>query len=103
MPGTVHIGHKPSSPVWLELKISKARTWTQSLPNGHCHEKEGSRSGRHHGGAPNTFCDGFNVRHKGELTTEDNLEILSLVTKKLVTPLREKANGGAAGLEKIIK
>lgn len=25
--------------------------------HGHCHEKEGSRSGRHHGGAPNTFCD----------------------------------------------
>lgn len=67
--------------------------------HGHCHEKEGSRSGRHHGGAPNTFCDWFNVRDKGELTTEDNLKILSLVTKKL----RDKANGGGTGLEKIIK
>lgn len=36
------------------------------------------------------FCGWFNVRDKGKGTTEDNLKVLSLVTKKLLMPLRDK-------------
>ena len=102
--GTVLILCKPSTPIWLEvLKICKAGIWIWSLPNGHCCVKEGSGSGRHHWGAPNMLCDWFNIRDKGELSTEDNLRVLSLATKKLVIPSRDKANGGGVSLEKINK
>lgn len=39
---------------------------------------------------PEMFCGGFNVRNKETGTTEDNCKVLSLVTKKLLMPLRDK-------------
>lgn len=46
------------------------------------------------------FRGWFNVRDKRDGITENNLKVLNLVTKKL---LRDKENGGGAGLEKIMK
>lgn len=49
------------------------------------------------------FCGWFNVRDKGEGTTNDNLKVLNPVNKKLLMPLRDKENGGGSGRRKIIK
>lgn len=63
-------------------------------------KKKGGRGDTLHRGAFNTR---FNGRAEREETTEDNLNILSPETKKLVMSLRDKENEGGTGLQKIIK
>lgn len=45
---------------------------------------------------PTELCDQFNVRDKREWTIEEKSNVLSLVTEKLLIPLRDKENGGEA-------
>ena len=53
--------------------------------------------------SPTCFMTDLISGTRESLSTEDNLWVLSLATKKLMMPSRDKANGGGAGLEKINK